>query len=420
MSCKKFLSFICGAIVPFARVRGNFSGFFFASADGNRSATGLWDSSVYRAVLLCLLISGTAFGASESRETTDKFKQVQRHIRALQEEMRDTQTQYGQLQRDLKHTEEKIGETAEQLEKLPGQLRARRQSLKALEARKREQEKLRNEQRKTLARQVRSAYITGRQDYLKILFNQENPVSVGRALTYYDYFNRLRVKRIARFNVILERIRVLKSDIRLKTAAIARLLDTQTAKKRKLETSYQTRRGILARLGKALQSQEMELGHLQQDKRRLKMLLGALRENLPDLPALPEHLAFYKRKGKLSRPVAGRILNRYGTSRNIGSLKWQGILISAVLGQKVHSVSAGRVVFADWLRNFGQLLIIEHDDGYMSLYGHNQSLYKKNGDLVKTRELIASAGKSGGQDDPVLYFEIRHKGVPVNPMPWFR
>ena len=188
-----------------------------------------------------------------------------------------------------------------------------------------------------------------------------------------------------------------------------------------MEASRKERKKVVRSLKAEIKSKGQQLDGLLADEQELKSLLQALTEALSDIPAAPgDHKPFAKLKGKLKWPTSGRRLKAYGESRRIGSLRWQGVVIAGKEGQEVKAVSHGRVAYADWLRGYGLLLIIDHGDGYMTLYGHNQSLFREVGDWVEKGEVIAAVGNSGGIDNHALYFEIRKDGKPTDPIRWCR
>jgi len=346
-----------------------------------------------------------------------QLEQLEKRIEILQADMQSTRTEYGQLQRQLQLNEESIGEVAEQLEIFNESLADKRHTLADLKIRQKNQQVQIKAQRKVLAKQVRAAYIMGRQDYLKMWLNQENPVAIGRVLTYYDYFNRARTEQINKINETLRHISDLEQQTKYETDQLNLLIIQQTAKKKQFNLSRDERQSILSQLGKKLENQDEELKQLLQDKHRLESLLGTLHEAVKEMPNLS--LNFTEKKGGLLLPVNGQVIKKFHDSL-IGRLKWQGLLIAANKGDKVTAVAAGRVVFAQWFRHFGLLLIIEHGKGYMSLYAHNQSLYVKTGDWVESGQIISSVGDSGGRQQSALYFEIRHQGVPINPLTWLK
>jgi len=197
------------------------------------------------------------------------------------------------------------------------------------------------------------------------------------------------------------------------------LLKSQKEKTRKRQKQRQQRKKLLAELSDKIKNQENTLSSLENSRSRIENLLKSLGELLADIPTSPsEKEPFVSRKGKLPWPVQGPFIGKFGQPKNYGDLKWNGVLIKAELGTPVRVVSHGRVAFSDWLQGFGFITIIDHGDGYMSLYGHNESLFKQTGDWVQAGEVIATAGDSGGQPRSGVYFEIRSRGKPVNPSRW--
>jgi septal ring factor EnvC (AmiA/AmiB activator) len=270
--------------------------------------------------------------------------------------------------------------------------------------------------RQILAQQIRSAYVIGRQDYLKLWLNQENPSAVGRVLMYYEYVNKSRIQQIQQINEILHNIESLERDISKENKELNQLVANQTQEKQHLELSRSERQRILDELAKTLENQQKKLLQLQEDKSSLQNLLGNLGEISKKMPK-QQGKPFTLQRGELIIPVAGNVQHQFGDER-IGHLKWQGILFGAMTGQKIQAVAAGRVAFAQWFRNLGLLVIIDHGEGYMSLYAHTQSIYVKAGDWAEKGAIIASVGNSGGQKEAGLYFEIRYQGAPINPSKW--
>jgi septal ring factor EnvC (AmiA/AmiB activator) len=282
----------------------------------------------------------------------------------------------------------------------------------------------------SLAQQIRAAYTIGQQEYVKILLNQQDPAAVSRTLTYYDYFNRARLTRIKSIDTSLAELQKLEEKIQAKTAKLERNQQEQSSEKTQLENTRSQRANVLARLHQQILAKGERLSLMQEDERRLQRLLDSLATAPADDAQTPadselategtEHTPFRTLRGRLQWPSRGKLTTRYGSARKIGKLKWQGVTIRAPEGTEVRAISHGRVAFSDWLRGFGLLTIIDHGDGYMSLYGGNQSLFKEVGDWVEAGEVIAGVGNSGGRKNSALYFEIRHNGKPTNPLKWCR
>ncbi|TNF34104.1 MAG: hypothetical protein EP315_07670 [Gammaproteobacteria bacterium] len=274
-------------------------------------------------------------------------------------------------------------------------------------------------QRSLLANQLRSAYAMGQQPQIKLLLNQQDSGEMGRAMVYFDYLNKARSQHIQDYLENIRHKQTLEADITATTRELEALARKQLDQKEELSGFRNDRKRLLARLNKDIESQQLTLKDLENSRNRIEKLLMSLGELLADIPAAPDtQQPFSRLKGKLPWPTKGSIAADFGSSRHQGDLKWNGVLINAAYGTPVRVITHGRVAFADWLQGFGFITIIDHNDGYMSLYGHNQAQYKQAGDWVEAGEVIATVGDSGGQENTGLYFEIRYQGKPVNPAQW--
>lgn len=380
------------------------------------SASRLLNLSMLAAALIVLAVPAHA---SERLAKEAELKQLREHIAALQQELESVRGRYDSIRIELRKTERKIGDTSRKLKEVNTKLR--KQVAKLGELRVREG-KLRQSvavQRQHLGSQIRASYAMGRQEYLKILLNQENPATVGRVITYYDYLNKARSERIHNLNKTLSELEQVREEVEAETKRLTALRDERRQQRDALTASRRVREQIIGKLRAEISDKDKRLNGMLHDEEELKSLLDALSAALEDIPAEPgNRKPFGKLKGKLKWPTKGPLVVSYGSPRKLGKLTWQGVMIGASTGQEVHAVSYGRVAFADWLRGYGLLIIIDHGDGYMSLYGHNQSLYRETGDWVEPGELIATVGDSGGQEKPGLYFEIRKNGKPSDPVRW--
>ncbi len=358
-----------------------------------------------------------SFPASFATDTLNpQLQRLELQINELQKQMRTNRSEHDRLQSSLETNEESIGKLSERLETLNEALKDKQQTLSDLKHKQQQQVSQLQMHRQILAQQIRSAYVVGRQDYLKLWLNQENPSAVGRVLMYYEYVNKSRIQQIQQINEILQNIRHLEDDISRENNGLSEIVAKQTQEKHNLELSRTDRQRILDKLAETLESQQKQLSQLQEDKSNLQNLLGNLGEISKAMPK-QQGKPFTVQRGELLTPVVGSVKYQFGDER-IGHLKWQGILFSATTGQKIQAIAAGRVAFAQWFRNLGLLVIIDHGEGYMSLYAHNQSIYVKTGEWVNAGAAIASVGNSGGQKEAGLYFEIRYQGMPVNPSKW--
>lgn len=384
-------------------------------------------SRVRRAAAVGLLLAASglialaplAAGASKVQERTQELERLRDRIEGMRKVLQATRGRQDSVQTELQRVEETVGQVTQALRNIDRDLRDSRKRLESLQSREQSLSASLSSQRDALARQVRASYAMGRQEQLKILLNQGDPATVRRALVYYDYLNRARTSRIQAALQQLDDLRQVQVSIREQQQQLAALREHQLAQKTALERTRAEREKVLATIEASLQDQDRALQGMLRNEQELQQVLQALQQALSDIPMeFADGKAFSKRKGELPWPAAGRLQNRFGSSRAGGKLSWRGVLIQASRGEEIRAVSRGRVAFANWLRGYGLLLILDHGDGFMSLYGHNQSLYKDVGEWVQSGEVIASVGDSGGQDDAGLYFEIRHDGEPVNPVTW--
>jgi murein hydrolase activator len=272
----------------------------------------------------------------------------------------------------------------------------------------------------TLGAQVRAQYAMGSQPYIKLLLNQESPAATARVLAYYRYFHKARVKRINHLRAALERLQQLDEQLVRSTRALTQLRESREREHATLEQTRARRTELLASLNRELTDRTQEIDRLKTDEQRLERLVAELKTALAEptlvLPGPIER--FGALKGRLPLPYAGRIQARFGEPKGVGALRWRGLFLSGREGQEIRAVSRGRVAYADWLRGFGLLLILDHGDGYMTLYGHNQALYRRVGDWVEAGQPIATVGNTGDAPGTGLYFEIRHNGIPHDPLQW--
>ena len=368
--------------------------------------------------LLTVLTPARHATASDDNPEAE-LEALRSRIQALHRSIDETRMQHDTVATRLRTTEVAVSRLRAEVAELDQRRHALGERLDSLERRQTEVVRNISTLRANLARYVRAAYATGRQDHFKLLLNQENPATLSRALTYYAYFNRERARRIRDLATDLEELADIRESIARDKAGIARLREQKTTARLALESERAERRQAVGRLKKELGTQESRLARLKQDEEKLAELVAGLAKELADIPRVDAHqVPFETLKGKLPWPTTGSLRARFGTPRGNGDLNWKGVLVAARPGTPVHAVSHGRVAFADWLRGFGLLMIIEHGDGYMSLYGHSESLMKEVGDWVDAGEVIGTVGDSGGRDASGLYFEIRHAGTPVDPVRW--
>lgn len=380
----------------------------------------------FTSVVIVLLL-GVSFTAIPPQAHADASLQQQKldelrvRIEKIQLKLDKQKDQHSRLRQKLKKSEKKIGKVNRQLKLVNKKLRKQQKQLSKLNKEKNNLETALNQQRSSLAGQIRTSYAIGRQEYLKLLLNQQDPALMGRTLVLYDYLNRARTEKISEIAAKVTELKVVEEKINLQTAKLDASKQKRLKQKQELESNRQKRARVIDALNKKISTRKQKLAQAKTDAKQLEDLMQGLRRALADVPSdAGKRKSFRSQKGRFRLPVRGRISSRYGSRRGSTGLRWQGVVIHAKQGTSVSSISHGRVAFADWLRGFGLLVIVDHGQGYMSLYGHNDSLYVETGDWIESGEEIASVGRSGGRKKPALYFEIRHNGKPTNPMRWVK
>ena len=366
----------------------------------------------------CLFLSHVAAFADNTADR-EKLANLQRKIDTIQKELEADNKAKDEAVYKLKQTEKDIAIESAQLKHIDQRLQQLKEKRSSLLDQQSELGHQISIHRDYLARQLQAAYAMGKQEYIKLLLNQQNPSDISRMVAYYQYFNNSRVDRINEIKQDLSSLNEVSEQVRNKTNELQSLKAKAEESKRLLEINHKQRRELVANLSAQLKNKDQALKSLLRDEQHLKRLLNQLENELGDVQLdLNPPEEFTALKGKLPWPTQGKVTARFGTSRQAGELKWKGVMIETKPGNVIRAIAYGRVIFADWLRGFGMLIIVDHGKGYMSLYGHNQQLYKKLGDWVQGNEIIATAGNSGGQKTSSLYFEIRHNGVPQNPGKW--
>jgi len=323
---------------------------------------------------------------------------------AAETELRKVETDIGERNAALRRLRDQQSETARRI----GELERERV---AVEARI-------GVERDSLAAQVRAAYVTGRNERLKLLLNQQDPAHLGRMVVYYDYFNRMRRDTIASVSADLARLNAVAAEQETEAMRQRQLEQRQSQELDKLEQARARRAEVLVAVDASIRAKGDAIAEMETQAATLEKLVEELREVLRDFPVEAD-APFADVKGQLAWPLRGRLLRDFGQPRAQGRLKWDGVLVGAAPGTQVKAVYHGRVAYADWLTGLGLLVILEHGDGYLTLYGHNESVFKSVGEWVAPGETIAEVGDSGGQAQPALYFEIRRGRQPQNPHRWF-
>jgi septal ring factor EnvC (AmiA/AmiB activator) len=352
--------------------------------------------------------------SQSSQKTTEELSSVQKSIKQQQKEIALTSKKRAALEAQLKQDELAIARAAKAVNNTNQQLENTQKKIIALQVEQADLMIKKMQQQKLLAQQLRAAYSTGNHDYLKLLLNQEKPASIQRTLTYYNYFNQARINEIENFQATVKKLAEVEQQQQAQKVQLNQLKAQQIQQQKTLEESSKARKSTVKKLSRQLLTKQQQLEKLKAAEENLVIEL----ERIQQLAKVEQNLRGLSHlKHKLNWPIKGKILQRFGSKKQ-GYLKWKGVLISAPIGRTVQAIHNGKVLFADWLNGYGLVTVIDHGDGYMSLYGHNQALLKDVGDSVETGEPIALVGQSGGQQASGLYFEIRHRGKAVNPKTW--
>lgn len=361
--------------------------------------------------------SGAARGTDRGRAEAE-LRQIQKEIERIRDQVSRDAAERDRLQRDLRRTEQSVAGVRGEMTRLRREREARNRRRAELARERAEREAALASERDSLAAQLRAAHQIGREEPLRLLLNQRDPARAGRMFAYYGYFGRARASQIAQIEEHVARIGELDADLAGEEARLVELERARNDELGKLEKARNERGQVLASLTAESRSRSAQLQRLQRQQAALEKLLRELSRSIEKFPS-DSKSAFAQLRGKLSWPTAGRAVARYGETR-AGSVRWDGMLFAVERGAPVRAIYHGRVVYADWLAGLGLLVIVDHGGGYLSLYGHNDELYKKVGERVTAGDTLAAAGDSGGRTQPELYFALRRGGRAIDPRPWFR
>jgi len=349
-----------------------------------------------------------------------ELKQVRSRIERVRKSVNDDVEARDRLSVRLRDAELSVQQARKDLDDVRARRLQSEAQLRELEDERAEREAQLAVERDALAGELRTAYVNGREEQLKLLLNQQDPAQVGRMLTWYGYFGRARAERIGVIREQLVELAAVREEIVAEAERLQALETEQTQQLDTLRNAQKSRAQAVAAIEGQIKTRSGELRRLESQAGSLEKLITELRKALESVP-VAKQAPFEPLRGKLPWPVQqGRVLARFGQPRAGGSLKWQGMLVGTERGARVRAPFAGRVVYADWLPGMGLMLVLDHGQGYMSLYGHNEELFRKVGDRVESGDVIASVGDSGGHNTPALYFEVRRGREPVNPEQWLQ
>ncbi|PSJ44429.1 hypothetical protein C7H85_13985 [Zobellella endophytica] len=402
---------------------------------------------LHRLIVSMLLSTGLMAGAFAWADDSKELKNVQGQIASQKQDLQQQQQQLQALQQQLAKDEKAISAQARELNQTRQQLKENETGLARLDQEHQALGKQAEQQQRLLAEQLRAAYQNGRHDYLKLLLNGQDSSDIDRLLHYYGHLNQARADALSGLARTREQLADNRRQAEQSRNRLNQLLARQQEEQQQLEAQQARRNETANKLNANLAQGNQKLASLQQAASHLEQQIKAAqekaaREQAAREKAEREQLERERRtarqqdgsgrtpvvakpsgnfgglaKGTLPWPLRGQLIHRFGAART-SQLSWKGLLIGAGVGQEVKAVANGQVVYADWLNGFGMVMVIDHGKGYMSLYGHNQSLLQGPGDKVGAGQAIALSGESGGQDRSGLYFEIRYQGQAIDPLPW--
>jgi murein hydrolase activator len=400
-------------------------------------------------IVFCFLLCFWIEVAVAETLSTNDLNTVGQDNESEQQKLQQLVLQKNSLNDLLAEIEKRYGETAAVLKNLHREIERERLDLNKIHL---DIDVLKSEIKKQnyeLAGQIRSAYAMGQNEKLKLILNQQDPGLTNRMMNYYRYFNSARIAKLDQVNRSVKRLDQLEKDKQRETASLEKKLAQKKLEQAALDGVRKQRHELLAQINDEFSSSAEQLTHLLESEKKLKSLIATLQNSEDSIVAEPAlsgssedlekdeaaaelatavqgagddlpklKVDFSSLKGKLPWPVNGRLVQKFGSPRS--DSVWDGVLIDAKEGADIRAVNSGKVVYAEWLRGYGLLLIIDHGQGYMTLYAFNQSLYKRNGETVNAGDIIASVGQSGGRSQSGLYFGIRKKGTPIDPLEWCR
>ncbi len=365
--------------------------------------------------------------AASQQEDLENLRQ---RISKMQSEIARTSESKSEAADALRASEKAISDSNRKIAELAA---SQHEADTKLDALKIQQQKLKDHlarQQALLSELLYQQYLGGKHEYLKLMLDNQDPNKVARDTQYFSYIARNRAAWLENLRGNLDQLNKVSESMQKQSETLAELRTEQDEQKAKLEQDQHDRQQVLGKISRQLSQQHHEITRLQHDENRLAKIVSRITEilakprskSLLRSDTLPDNSfdgkPFEQLMGKLALPVKGVISNKFGTARPDSTVLWKGLFIRTASGQPVKAVAAGQVVFADWLRGFGNIIIVDHGNAYMSLYGNNETLYKQVGDKIQAGETIATVGNSGGNSDSGLYFELRHESHPLDPMKW--
>ncbi len=385
-------------------------------------------------VLACAALPAAVRPALAQGGNAEELKELRGRIDALKRDIDRAEGNRAEAADSLRESERAISEANRALRDLSEQKKAAEAQLQELARKSRALGESTSAQNARLSRLIHDEYIKHERGYVQMLFSGESPGAAAREIHYASYISRAHARLIGSLRANLQELQRLAGEAREKTAQLAEIETRQRSEREQLSRESEARKKVLERLASQIRSQRREVSTLERNEKRLTELIEKLaRLAQPKAPAdaprrdgrrneaLPEAGFagnFAALRGRLRLPARGELSGRFGSQREGGGTTWKGVFIRAQQGEEVRSIASGRVVFADWMRGFGNLIIVDHGSDYLSIYGNNETLFRQVGDAVASGDSIARVGSSGGNVETGLYFELRHHGKPFDPLSW--
>ncbi|PSF08951.1 peptidase M23 [Marinobacter halophilus] len=370
------------------------------------------------AILALALFLGASLAHAEQDVTPAQVEALKKRIDSIDKWLVSAERSRSNLEKQLVATERRISELTRERRSLRVQADQQQQRLTELQKQENQLANTLEQQREGLKKQIRAAWMEGDAPALKILLNEIEPGMIARTMTYYEYLSRDTVERLEAFQASLRELKAARAAVQASRVELAKTETSLEQRQQQLADTRKEREQTLAALDADIRSRRGERKDLDADRKRLERLLDEVQQAIASIPAPNESRPFKSLRNRLPWPANGRVVSHYGAAYAEGKLRRSGFIMNTQEEAEIKAVHYGRVVFANWLRGFGLITIIDHGDGFLTLYGHSSSLFTAPGDWVAAGETVALAGRTGGTEDPALYFEVRQNGKPVNPRSW--
>jgi septal ring factor EnvC (AmiA/AmiB activator) len=371
--------------------------------------------------IFIFILSRPNIGLADTQDASQhQLDQLKKNIKDINQWLSKANSEKSGLSRELELQEKEINRVSKNIRVVNLEISKQVKELKQLKQQSKQQKHSLNQQKSFLINQLRTAYLQGNQPALKMLLDDDAPQDIARYMHFFSYINDARNEKITAFQSSLAQLKTTETNILKQQTKLNKNRRALETDRKSLRQNRKKRKKVLSQLGKTIKNNAQRLIKMKTDQRRLTKLLNELEQTIASIPTPADASPFKQQKYKLPWPSRGRVIARFGSHIVQGKLKLNGIRIATKENSKVNAIHHGRVIFSNWIRGFGLLIIIDHGDNYMSLYGNNKSLVKETGDWVGAGETIAHSNESSIKNESGLYFEIRKNGKPLNPSQWLR